>query len=132
VIFLAKTTTIIKQLKPGGFVLIDDVPCRVDKVQTSSTGKHGHSKVRIEAIGLLDGTRRSIVKPADENVDVPIIIKKTAQILAIMGDNVQLMDMETYEVFELPIPEEMKEKVEAGKEISYFEVMEQKTIKQIK
>lgn len=131
-IFLAKTITIIKQLKPGGFVLIDDVPCRVDKVQTSSTGKHGHSKVRIEAIGLLDGTRRSIVKPADENVDVPIIIKKTAQVLAIMGDNVQLMDMETYEVFELPIPKEMKGKVEAGKEIPYFEVMEQKTIKQIK
>lgn len=131
-IFLEKTTAVIKQLKPGGFVIIGDAPCRVDKVQTSSTGKHGHAKVRVEAIGLLDGTRRNIVKPADETVDVPIITKKIAQILAVTEDKVQIMDMETYEVLELPIPEELKGKLEAGKEIAYFELMETKTIKQIK
>lgn len=130
--FLAKTTIAIKHLKPGGFVIINDVPCRVDKVQISSTGKHGHAKVRVEAIGLLDGTRRSIVKPVHENVDVPIITKKTAQILALMGERVQLMDMETYEIFELPIPEELKGTLQAGTEITYFEVMGQRTIKQIK
>lgn len=129
---MAKTTAVIKHLKRGGFILINNVPCRVDKVQMSSTGKHGHVKVRVEAIGLLDGTRRSIVKPAHENVDVPIITKKNAQIVAIMEDRVQLMDMENYEVFELPIPEEMKGTLQAGTEIAYFEVMGIKTIKQIK
>jgi translation initiation factor 5A len=104
----------------------------VDKIQTSSTGKHGHAKVRVEAIGLLDGTRRSIVKPAHENVDVPIIIKKNAQILSIIGDKVQLMDLTDYSIFELPIPEEMKGTLKPGTEINYFEIMEQRTIKQIK
>jgi translation initiation factor 5A len=129
---LAKTTAVIKQLKKGGFILIDGAPCRIDKVQTSSTGKHGHAKVRVDAIGLLDGTRRSIVKPAHENVDVPIVNKLNAQVLAITGNNAQLMDMESYEVFELPIPEELKGKLESGKEIAYFEVADQKTLKQIK
>lgn len=127
-----KTSATINKLKPGGFILIDDVPCRVEKVQTSSTGKHGHAKVRVDAIGILDGRRRSIVKPSGETVSVPIINKHVAQVLAIVGENAQLMDMQSYEVFELPIPEELKEKIEAGKEIAYFELVGIKTLKQIK
>lgn len=127
-----KTTANISKLKSGGFILIDGVPCRVDKVQTSSSGKHGHAKVRVDAIGVLDGKRRSIVKPSGENVDVPIINRNVAQVLAIVGDNAQLMDMQTYEVFELPIPVELKGTIEAGQEINYFEIVGTKTLKQIK
>ena len=127
-----KTTANISKLKSGGFVLIDGVPCRVDKVQTSSSGKHGHAKVRVDAIGVLDGKRKSMVKPSGENVDVPIINRHIAQVLAIVGDNAQLMDMKTYEVFELPIPEELRGTLESGKEINYFEIVGTKTLKQIK
>lgn len=127
-----KTSANISKLKSGGFILIDDIPCRVDKVQTSSSGKHGHAKVRVEAIGILDGRRRSIVKSSGKTIDVPTINKRMAQVLAIVGDNAQLMDMQTYEVFELPIPEELKDTVQAGTEINYFEVVGKKTLKQIK
>lgn len=127
-----KTSANISKLKSGGFILIDDIPCRVDKVQTSSSGKHGHAKVRVEAIGILDGRRRSIVKSSGKTVDVPIINKRMAQVLSIAGDNAQLMDMQTYEVFELPIPEELKDTIQAGTEINYFEVVGKKTLKQIK
>lgn len=127
-----KTTGIINKLKPGGFILIDDAPCRVVKVQTSSSGKHGHAKVRVDATGVLDGRKRSIVKPSGGSVDVPIINKNVAQVLAIVGDNAQLMDMKTYEVFELPIPEELKDTIQAGTEIAYFEVIGTRTLKQIK
>jgi translation initiation factor 5A len=127
-----KTVADIHKLKPGGFILIDDIPCKVDKVQASSSGKHGHSKIRVDAIGVLDGRRRSIVKPSGEAVDVPIINKFVAQVLAIVGDNAQLMDMQSYEVFELPIPEEMKGKIQAGTEVQYFELVGVKTLKPIK
>ena len=127
-----KTTANISKLKSGGFILIDDVPCRVEKVQTSSSGKHGHAKVRVDAIGVLDGRRRSMVKPSGETVDVPIINKNIAQVLAIVGDNAQLMDMRTYEVFELPIPEELKGTLQAGGEVNYFEIVGTRTLKQIK
>lgn len=94
--------------------------------------KHGAAKARVEAIGLLDDKRHSIVKPADETVDVPIITKKMAQVLAIVDNNAQLMDLTTYEVFELPIPEEIKERVKPGEEVAYFEVVGTKTLKPIK
>jgi translation initiation factor 5A len=127
-----KTTSTINKLKVGGFVLIDDVPCKVEKVQTSSSGKHGHSKVRVDAVGILDGKRKSMVKPSGESVSVPIMNKNVAQVLALVGDNVQLMDMKTYEVFELPVPEELKGKIESGQEIPYFEIVGIKTLKQLK
>lgn len=122
----------IKSLKPGGFVLIDDAPCRVEKVQITKSGKHGASKCRVDAIGLIDGRRRSIVKPSSESVGVPIIIKKNAQVLAVVGDKVQLMDLGDYSVFELDIPEELKGTLKSGDEISYFELAGIRTIKQVK
>lgn len=129
---MEKTSAVIKELKPGSFVLIEEAPCKVEKVQISVSGKHGAAKARVEAIGLLDNRRRSVVKPADEEIDVPIILKKRAQLLAIVGDKVQLMDMETYEVFELDIPEEMKGQLIAGSEMNYFEVADVRTLKQLK
>ena len=98
---MSVTRQVIKSLKKGQFVLIEGVPCRVDKVSISVAGKHGAAKARLEGIGIFDGKRRSIVKPADEEVEVPIIEKKTAQVLAVVGDRVQLMDLSTYETFEV-------------------------------
>lgn len=129
---MEKTVASIKSLKPGGFVLIDDAPCRVEKVQITKSGKHGASKCRVDAIGLIDGRRRSIVKPSGESVGVPIIIKKSAQVLAVVGDKAQLMDLGDYSVFELDIPEEMKGTLKSGDEISYFELAGIRTIKQVK
>jgi len=129
---LEKTTSVIKDLRKGSFVLIDDVPCRVDDVSVSKSGKHGASKARIDAIGLLDGRRRSLVKPADENVNVPIILKKKAQVLAISGNKVQLMDTSDYSMLELEIPEELKGKLNSGEEVNYYELAGIKTLKPLK
>jgi translation initiation factor 5A len=129
---MEKTTTSIKLLKKNGFVIIDDTPCRVDRVDVSKSGKHGAAKARLEAVGLLDGRRHSLVKPADDAIDVPIILKKKAQVIAIIGDKAQIMDLGDYSVFELDIPEEIKQTIKQGEEIDYYEVCDIKTLKQLK
>jgi len=79
-----KQQTEIKTLKEGKFVIIDDEPCTIVSVQHSKPGKHGAAKARIDAIGLFDGQKRSIVQPVDAKVYVPIVERKTAQVLAIL------------------------------------------------
>jgi len=65
-------------------------------------------------------------------VGIPIIDKRSAQILALMGaDVVQLMDMETYETFEMPIPDELKGQLEPGKEILYLQAMGKRKITRV-
>lgn len=131
-IILEKTAALIKDLKPNGFVMIDGVPCRVEKVQSSTTGKHGHAKIRLDAIGIFDGIRRSVVEPSHETVDVPILTKKKAQVLAIVRNKAQLMDLQDYSQLELDIPEERKDEIKAGEEIDYFEICDIKTLKGLK
>jgi len=130
--FLEKTTTIIKNLKKGHYVLIDDVPCRVDSISSSKSGKHGASKTRVEAIGLLDGRRKSLVKPSGDSVDVPIVNRKKAQVLALVGEKAQLMDLSDYSMFELEIPEELKGKLKSGEEVNYYELAGIRTLKPLK
>ena len=123
-------TTVIKSLKKGHFVLIDNVPCRVVSIAITKSGKHGGSKCRVEGMGLFDGRRRSIVKPSDAKVSVPVVLKKSAQVLAIVGNNAQLMDLSDYSTFELSIPEGMK--LNPGEEINYFEVSGVRTLESLK
>jgi translation initiation factor 5A len=129
---MEKTNASIKELKPNGFVIVDDVPCRIEKVDVSKSGKHGAAKARVDVIGLMDNRRRSIVKPADETMDVPIVVKKKGQVLAIVGNKAKIMDLSDYSMLELDIPEERKEDVKQGEEIFYFEVCDIKTLKELK
>ena len=120
---MAKKVVEVRTLKKGKYVVIDGEPSKIVGVTTSSPGKHGSAKMRIEAIGIFDGQKRSIVKPVDSKIEVPVINKKVGQVLAIMGDTVQLMDLETYDTFEVPIPGELKDKLTEGAEVEYLEAM---------
>lgn len=124
----------IGDLKEGSFVVIDNVPCRVVSIEKSKTGKHGSAKARVTAIGIFDGVKRSIVAPTDQKVEVPIVEKKSGQVLAIMKDTVQIMDLTTYETFEIEKPkeEEILSKLAPGVEIEYWEILNKKHIVRIK
>ncbi|HEC87666.1 MAG TPA: translation initiation factor IF-5A [Thermoplasmatales archaeon] len=121
----------VRELKVNRYIIIDGEPCKIVSITTSKPGKHGEAKARIEAIGVFDGQKRSIVHPVKHKVQVPIIDKRTAQVISIMGDTVQLMDLETYDTFEMPIPEEFKGKLETGKEIQYVEALGKRKIMRV-
>ncbi len=116
-----------KDMKPGKFILIDGVPCRVVDLEMSAPGKHGSAKVRITAIGIFDSQKKTLLKPGDGDVEVPIINKKKAQVVSVSGSAAQLMDLESYETFELPIPEDIK-KVVPGAEVEVLESMGRRAI----
>lgn len=123
----------VKSLKVGKFVVIDGEPCKVISMQTAKTGKHGHAKARVEAVGILDGQKRTLVNPVDAKIEIPITDKKSAQVLAFLGDQVQLMDMEDYKTFELPMPAEgeIKGTMVEGAEVEVLDVMGRKKIMRV-
>ena len=121
-------------LKVGSYIVIDGEPCRIVEMTKSKPGKHGSAKARVVAIGIFDGVKRSIVKPVDAQVEVPIVEKRTGQVLSIMPNAVQLMDMETYEVFEAPLPEEeeLRSRLQPGIEVEYWRILGRAKIMRIK
>lgn len=113
----------MKDMRVGKYLLIDGIPCRIVDIETSSPGKHGSAKMRVTAIGIFDGQKKTLLKPADADAEAPVIKKKKAQVVSINGPNVQLMDSETYEVFEIPITEELQGKLNPGAEVEVLEAM---------
>jgi translation initiation factor 5A len=129
-----KTIIEVRTLKKGRYIIVDDEPCKISDITTSSPGKHGSAKARIEAIGIFDNKKRSIIKPTGDKIDSPIIDKRTGMVTAFMGETVQLMDMESYETFEVPMPppEEVEGTLEEGVQVEYMETLGRYKIVRVK
>jgi translation initiation factor 5A len=112
-------------LKTGSYVIVDDEPCRIVDITKSKPGKHGSAKARVVTMGVFDGVKRSFVKPVSAKVDMPMIEKRTGQVLSSLPNSVQIMDLETYEIFETPFPEDedLKSQLNEGIEVEYWRIL---------
>ncbi len=122
----------VRTLKVGRHVVIDGEPCKIVSYHTAKTGKHGSAKARIEAMGILDDKRRSLVKPVNAKIEVPMIDRKSAQINYKTGNTLGLMDLETFETFEVSIPKDVEGEFIEGGEIEYIEAMGRKKIVRVR
>ena len=122
----------VGSLQKGSSIILEGTACRVVDIQVSRPGKHGHAKVRLTAVGLVDDKKRIVVMPGHDSVDVPIIEKKSAQVLSIQGVTANVMDSETYETFDLKIPEDLKGQVVEGANVMYWIILDDKVMKQVK
>ncbi len=112
-------------LKVGSYIIIDNEPCRIVSYDHSKPGKHGSAKARVAAIGVFDGSKHSLVSPVSANVEVPLINKRSGQVISISGQTLQIMDLETFEVFETSaIEEEIRSKIRQGGEVEYWQVLD--------
>lgn len=122
----------LKTLKEGSYIVVDGEPSRIVSYSTAKTGKHGSMKARVDAIGIMDNQRRSIVKPVSTKVETPIIERKNAQITFIQGNNLGLMDLVSFESFECPIPDDLEGTPVEGAEIEYIEAMGRKKMVRVR
>ena len=125
---MSKTVAEVRTLKVNRYIIIENEPCKIVEYSTSKPGKHGEAKARLVAIGIFTNQKRSIVHPVTHKVSIPMINKGSAQVISIAGDEVQLMDMDTYEMFTVAIPKEFKEKIAAGETVQYLEALGRKMI----
>ena len=128
---MSKTYEVVGNLKVGSFVVIDGEPCRVVEISKAKTGKHGSAKATVTAIGLFSKSKKILVAPVDTQVEVPIIEKRVGRVIADLGDRLQVMDVETFEVFEVSkdtIDETIRDKLTIDQEVEYWLVMNARVI----
>ncbi len=118
----------VRSLKQGRYVIVDDEPCTIVGMTTSKPGKHGSAKARIDAIGIFDSQKRSVIQPVTAKIYVPIVERKSGQVLSLSNDVMQLMDLETYSTFEMEVPAELKDRLKVGKDVTYIESMGRRKI----
>ncbi len=123
-----KEQTEVGKLKEGRYIVIDEEPCKIQGISISKPGKHGAAKARIDAVGIFDGMKRSIVSPVSQKVYTPIVERKTGQVISIAGNTVSFMDMKEYTNFELNVDDSQLQQIEPGKEIPYIESLGKKKL----
>ncbi|MFH1521446.1 MAG: translation initiation factor IF-5A [archaeon] len=119
------------EMRVGTYLLLDGVAHQVKKMDTSKTGKHGHAKVRFEAISAFSGKKKVMVIPGHDKFEVPMIEKKLAQVLSVSGNTASIMDNENFENFDLEIPEELQGSVVGGSNIEYWDIEGDKLLKKV-
>ncbi len=121
------------ELRQGSFAMINEAPCVVKSIDISKTGKHGASKCRIEAIGILDDKKRITVMPGSERVAVPMIEKKRAQVLSLnkQDKKASVMDLESFETIDATIAPDLLESIIEGSQVEYWDVEGSRIIKRL-
>jgi len=114
--------------KVGVNIIVEGLACTVKKMDVSKTGKHGHAKVRIEAVGILDNKKKVFVIPGHDKLEVPLVEKRKAQVLS-KGNQVSVMDLESFETIEVGCPEELKEDLGENDSVEYWDVQGTKVIR---
>ena len=127
---MSVTYVSIGEVKTGNYILIDNEPCRVVEITKAKPGKHGSAKAHVVAIGLFSGNKKTLTAPVDQRVEMPMIDKRVAQVIADLGNSYQLMDLETFDTFEVEKPSDMElqAKIQPGKDVEYWEVMGKKLL----
>ncbi len=109
----------VGQLREGGYVMIDGFVCQIKTMEKSKPGKHGSAKARVTAMGVFDNQKRNLMAPVHADAEVPVVDRGNAQVIAVMGGQIQIMDVTSYETFNVPKPTDIKD-LAAGDEVEYL------------
>jgi len=118
------------EAKIGTNIILDGEAYTIKKMDISKTGKHGHSKVRIEAVSIMNDQKKVFVIPGHDKLDVPMVNKRKGQVLSV-SDKVSVMDLESFETLEIHCPEEIKSEIQENSNVEYWEINGQTIIKRI-
>lgn len=131
---MSVTYATLGELKVGSYIVIDGEPCRIVEMSKAKTGKHGSAKAHVVAVCMFSGNKKTLVAPVDTRVEVPMIEKRIGQVLADTGDTVQIMDLETYDTFEIEKPkdQQLASKLEPGVEVEYWTIMGRRMIMKVR
>ncbi|GAI20674.1 unnamed protein product [marine sediment metagenome] len=124
------------EARVGTNILLEGEPYTIKKIDISKTGKHGHAKARIEAVGIINGQKKVFVIPGHDRLEVPLVNKKKGQVLSkndtLKGtsEKASVMDLESFETIEVPCPDkEVFKEIKANSNVEYWDIEGKKIIK---
>ncbi len=119
------------EAKTGAMILVDNEPYVVKSNDISKTGKHGHAKCRILATGVFADKKKVITVPGHDRFDVPLVEKKRVQILSVTGDSASVMDLESYETFDVLVHADVRESAAADKQAEVWDIEGKKMLMRV-
>jgi len=118
------------EARVGTNILLEGEPYTVKKIDISKTGKHGHAKARIEAVGIINSSKKVFVIPGHDKLEIPLVDKRKGQVLSKTSGKVSVMDLESFETLEIECPDnELLDSLEENGNCEYWDIEGKKIIK---
>jgi len=111
----------VKELQKGDHIVYRDEPYRVLRKEIIAVGTHSHTKVKVLAQGVFTGNSETITLAPHTNVEDVQIIRKKGQIIANQPENLQLMDLVSFETLTAAASEELLKELQEGDEVTFVE-----------
>ncbi len=118
------------EAKVGTNIILEGESYIVKKIDISKTGKHGHAKCRIEAVGIINNQKKVFVVPGHDRFEVPMVNKRKAQVLSKGDKKASVMDLENFETIEIECPDdEVFNSLEESGNCEYWDIEGARIIK---
>ena len=111
----------VKELRKGSHIIHRDEPYRVLKKEIIVVGTHSHTKVKLTVQNVLSGTTEVLNMPPHTNMEDIEIIRKKGQVVANQPENLQVMDLVSYETLGATTHEDLQKELSEGDEITFIE-----------
>jgi len=124
----------INSLKEGNVIDIEGYACKIVSIEKSKPGKHGAAKARIVGIDIFSDKKCTLLASSGDEAQAPVVQRSNAQVVADLGDNIQIMDMSSYETIEVkkPAEKDIFEKLTNGCEVEYLRLDDKIRIVRVK
>lgn len=114
----------VADARVGTCILNRGEPSKVTQKERVTVGTHMHSKTRLTVQGVFSGRTEVLTLSHHENLENIEIINKKGQVIAkIPGSNqIQIMDLVSYETLAATVEKEMFDKVSEGSIVTFIEL----------
>ncbi|MDP7244690.1 MAG: hypothetical protein QF568_05060 [Flavobacteriales bacterium] len=109
------------ELKRGSYFIQNNEPVQVIRKEIVVYGTHSHSKLKLFIKDLTGKGERSINMHHTDKVEIVDIVKKTGQVISKTDDKVQIMDNVSYETVDASAPEELRNELNEGDQITFVD-----------
>lgn len=123
----------VKRLSKGDYIVYRDMPYLVKGIGSKITGTHSHTVTKIELEGLFDKNRETITRSPHEKIEDIEIVRRLGQYIAPLKDNmVQVMSMDSYEIFDAEVLPEVMPGISDGCSVTYIEFRGERVVVEVR
>ena len=114
----------VADARVGTCIMNRGEPAKVTQKERVTVGTHMHSKTRLVVQGIFSGRSEVLTLSHHENLEDVEILNKKGQVVSKTAPNqIQIMDLVSYETFTATVEPAMFEKINDGSIVTFIELM---------
>ena len=111
-----------KDIDRGAYIKIKNEIYKLKRKEVVAVGTHSHTKLKFFCKPLFGASEREFTFGHNDSVETVDISKKRGQLISLQGRKAQVMDSETFEIFDAEVSEDCTDELVEGTPASFMNI----------